>query len=528
MTSSLDRKESLGSQQLLAALFVLGLVACAPFFSLYSVGLNDEAVVALGAERLLGGELPYRDWNTRFPPLSYFLTAGSFALFGPGLTGLRFVMVVANSLLALVIFLLSRRLMPLRWALACWALVLVAVGSQIPIVSYHVIALVTYFAGLNSFCGWVQGNDKRSLLWAGTWFALTGFSLQTEAAALLLAGIAVAFYGRSRLTISGFLHFLGALFGVSLLLWGPLVWASSFGTVWQDNVADAVGYTKTFNESPYSLTHLSNRWSGALSNLDTLTWNKAAFVWVFHTFSYLLVWTFEYGLFFPIALVVLAMLARRRTLESPALFVVAFGFCAFLFISKHRMDMLYLKYLTPLWYVLLCWMLWRSGRLGRAGMATVLPLYAVFYLFNVKEAVDSVYPIFTPRGVLFTHSAPVAQWQDAEFRLIAQTTPPGSTTFFYPYACANYFWGGVKNAIKPPVLVPLLYSEERVEQARLDLEASRPALIYHVPLGEEIFSDYPRLDRELFLKTYENERSKLFEPYELLGGPPGLQIYRRK
>lgn len=54
-----------------------------------AIGLGDEGLLAVGAMRVLGGELPNRDFSTLHPPLSFYLVAGLFAVFSPSLRVLR-------------------------------------------------------------------------------------------------------------------------------------------------------------------------------------------------------------------------------------------------------------------------------------------------------------------------------------------------------------------------------------------------------------------------------------------------------
>jgi len=47
-----------------------------------TVGTYDEGLVLVGADRVLRGEMPYRDFWTLYGPGSYYLLAGLFKLFG--------------------------------------------------------------------------------------------------------------------------------------------------------------------------------------------------------------------------------------------------------------------------------------------------------------------------------------------------------------------------------------------------------------------------------------------------------------
>src|ERR1044072_9035928 len=78
----------------------------------YSIGYN-----LYGAERVLDGEIPYRDFHTLYPPATVYLNAAIFKLFGITLFNALFGVMIFKSLTTLVIYACARRVMPCVWAL---------------------------------------------------------------------------------------------------------------------------------------------------------------------------------------------------------------------------------------------------------------------------------------------------------------------------------------------------------------------------------------------------------------------------
>ena len=74
----------------LGALFVAGAIAvvAVPRF-LHGPIWGDEGFLALGAERVLQGQIPNRDFVSLQPPLSFYVVAAAFAAFGTNLVVLR-------------------------------------------------------------------------------------------------------------------------------------------------------------------------------------------------------------------------------------------------------------------------------------------------------------------------------------------------------------------------------------------------------------------------------------------------------
>ena len=52
-------------------------------------GVYDEGLIVCGAVRILHGQLPYRDFNTGYPPAQFYMIAGVFSLFGTTLLAER-------------------------------------------------------------------------------------------------------------------------------------------------------------------------------------------------------------------------------------------------------------------------------------------------------------------------------------------------------------------------------------------------------------------------------------------------------
>src|SRR5215472_12274296 len=69
----------------------------------------DEGIVLQGAERVLRGELPYRDFFTFYTPGSFYLIAFIFRVFGDSLVMARVSLAISGATCALVTYLLVRR-----------------------------------------------------------------------------------------------------------------------------------------------------------------------------------------------------------------------------------------------------------------------------------------------------------------------------------------------------------------------------------------------------------------------------------
>src|SRR5215472_14361053 len=79
----------------------------------YSIGYN-----LYGAERILEGQVPYRDFHTLYPPATVYLNAALLKVFGVRLYTALFGVFVFKALTTTVIYLSGRQVMPRAWATA--------------------------------------------------------------------------------------------------------------------------------------------------------------------------------------------------------------------------------------------------------------------------------------------------------------------------------------------------------------------------------------------------------------------------
>jgi len=78
----------------------------------YSIGYN-----LYGAERVLNGEVPYRDFHTLYPPATVYLNAVVFKLLGVRLYSALLAVFVFKTLATAAIYLAGRQVMPRAWAI---------------------------------------------------------------------------------------------------------------------------------------------------------------------------------------------------------------------------------------------------------------------------------------------------------------------------------------------------------------------------------------------------------------------------
>ncbi len=95
---------------------------------LNGINPHDEGLVLQAAARIVGGELPYRDFYANYGPGQYYLDGALDFLFGPSLLTWRIVRVALDALVAVLAYALVRREGSEPLALLAWVAVLFAMA----------------------------------------------------------------------------------------------------------------------------------------------------------------------------------------------------------------------------------------------------------------------------------------------------------------------------------------------------------------------------------------------------------------
>jgi hypothetical protein len=182
----------------------------------YSIGYN-----LYGAERVVDGEVPYRDFHTLYPPATVYLNAAIFKYFGITLYNALFGVMIFKVLTTLAIYGCARRVMPASWALvaASFSLIWLRPNGPFKAVPMHYGAL---FLSLALFFLLDKKNNRLSLILAG--IALGVLALfKHNIGAYALAGTLATFLIDEKETKLSFKYLTGNIRAIVTLLAGFLL-----------------------------------------------------------------------------------------------------------------------------------------------------------------------------------------------------------------------------------------------------------------------------------------------------------------
>ena len=171
----------------LCAVSILFLWPFANYTGLYS----DEGIILQGAERILRGEVPYRDFFTFYTPLSYYWTALRLRVFGNSFFVARAILLVYGGAFSMVIYLVARRVCSRNVSILTAYLFLATGLPQCFTVLHNwdgaFWAALAFYAAVR----WLQSGNSFTALATGTLASLTVLTNQSIGAGFLL-GLGVA------------------------------------------------------------------------------------------------------------------------------------------------------------------------------------------------------------------------------------------------------------------------------------------------------------------------------------------------
>ncbi len=158
------------------------------------VDVADEGIPTYGAQRILDGDIPYKDFWTIYAPGQFYVLAGLFKVFGSSVLVERlFDIAVRAHVSALVLLILFRLAAPV-WGVVCWLVVTLWLKYfgyySYPNFPAMMFSLASLYLLLGYFC---KERPKTRLFFAGALTGLAGLFRQDSGFYLFLSQSLVVF-----------------------------------------------------------------------------------------------------------------------------------------------------------------------------------------------------------------------------------------------------------------------------------------------------------------------------------------------
>jgi 4-amino-4-deoxy-L-arabinose transferase-like glycosyltransferase len=489
-------EQSLSERLLVLALFLLSFSYLCLFR--HFTGMEpDEGILLQGAQRILGGQVLYRDFFSFYTPGSYYALALLFKIFGSSLPVARTAFALAGAILSSITYLLARRVCSRTVALTMAAL---ATLTTLP---YRFLVLhnwdSTLWACLALYCA-VRLLETPSRKWAftlGLFASLTVLFEQSKGAGLCLGlglGFLAIWFLRGRKLLLNRTEILALVIGFA----GPVAitfayFASQHATttLLADWLWPLEHYSRA-NRVPYGYQNWSDDARHQLFGMGSLPERLIK------------VLAISPCLWIPVLpLIAAGLLAywivrARRSFAAGArptyYVIVSAGFVGLSLSTMFvRADIIHFMYLQPLNCLVLAWLLDGRdlpGRLVRSARplltAYVVAALALFGLVPLLGTLAAHNQLATRHGVVATGV------KDTVVDYVEARVPAGETILVYPYLPLYYYLTGTFSPGRYDYFQPGMHTREQADDIVRELATRRvDVVLFEINFSEKVSHSWP-------------------------------------
>ncbi len=477
------------------ALFLLSFY-CLCIFRHVSALEPDEGIVLQGAQRILAGQVLYRDFFSFYTPGSYYLLALIFRIFGSSLAVARIALALTGAVLSVVTYLLARRVCSRATALTMAAL------GTLTTLPYRFLVLhnwdSTVVACLALYCA-VRLLEVPGRKWAfalGSFASLTVLFEQSKGAGLCL-GLGLGFLAifllqRRPLPSRG--QILAMTFGLAWLFvitFAYFATQHATSTMLADWLWPLQHYSRA-NRVPYGYQNWSDETRHLLFHTGSLPMRLVKVLAVSPCLWIPAIPLIGVGL---LGYWIVQNRARRASDEKSAYYIIVTAAFAGLFLSVAvvRADIIHFMYLQPLNCLVLAWLLdgrdlrgrlFKSARPLLGGYVVIaLCLFGIAPLVGAASAANQV---ATRRGVVTTRG------KDTVIDYVQVHVPAGETILVYPYLPLYYYLTGTFSPSRYDYFQPGMHTEEQADEIIAELASRRvKVVLFETSFAEKIPRAWP-------------------------------------
>jgi 4-amino-4-deoxy-L-arabinose transferase-like glycosyltransferase len=416
-------------------------------FRRYTTMDPDEGIILQGAQRILDGQVLYRDFFSFLTPGSFYQTALLLRIFGDSIIVARTALVIIGASISSITYLLARRVCSRTVSVST------AVVSIIATLPYRFVVLhnwdSTFWAVIGTYAGlrWIESKRSRWALLAGLTISLTCLCEQSKGVGMLL-GVFLTFAAllAARQTTRKIANPAGIAFAIGFL--GPIVGTILFFAAHRalgpmlDDLLWPFRYYSTANHVPYGYQNWSDTTRVLLFGSGTFLERFIALWAVSPCFLIPVLPLISMGLL-VLSLARLASTKYDRAAASYYVYVNAVIVGLLISIYFVRPDIVHFMYVFPLLALVIAWFI-QGTDISLRSFDPIKPLAlgvlaVAFFLFSVSV----LWRVLRPPVRLETRRGTITlERQDEVLATVEAQTRPGDKIFVYPYAPIYYFLSG--------------------------------------------------------------------------------------
>jgi hypothetical protein len=464
----------------------------------------DEGIILQGAQRILRGQVLYRDFFSFLTPGSFYLHALLFRIFGNGFLVPRTALAVAGGLFSSVGYILARRVCSRSSALLGAGL-LTLTTLPYRFLTLHnwdstLLALLALFSAVRL----IETNCGAWALTLGSLTALTILFEQSKGVALAIGLVfgfgAVALANLHKVNRAHLAWLVAGLTWPFLITLAYFISQHALSAMLADWLWPLQHYSAA-NRVRYGYSS----WS---EDTRQMVWESGS--WPMRLFKLFVISPIFFVPVLPLLAIVLFVWWGLRSIRKEAdpaksaHYCVVTGVLAGLLISivAVRADIVHFMYLQPLYGLLLTWIFDGRdipGRLFRAAHPILSGLLVVaFLLFAAPlllRVLNAPHKLETRRGVVMTPAA------DSVLPFTLAHVEPGATLLVYPYLpLYNYFTATV-SPVPYDYFQPGMNTSEQADAILEELKSGgATAVLFEPQFALKIPSSWPGTPEDAILR----------------------------
>jgi len=475
-------------------------------FRRYTAMEPDEGIILQGAQRILHGQVLYRDLFSFITPGSYYLLVLVFGIFGSSMLVARTVLAVCGGFFSVLTYLMARRVC------SRWSALLTTYLVTITCLPWRFLTLhnwdSTLWACFTIYCA-IRVIEARHWGWVlamGSFASVTVLFEQSKGAGLILGlglGFAALMLPGWRLNRFGRPHWVALGAG---LAWPFAVTFAYFGAhhalpaLWADWAWPLHHYTRA-NTVPYGYQEWSSFAREEMLGSGPLSQRLVTLLALSPSFLLPVL---------PIIAIVLLfhwVLAARRghlAAERAAYYVLVCASIAGLLLSVIvvRANIIHFVYLIPIFYLVVAWFMDGADILSplvslikpAATVCLCIAFTALGMAFLLRNS-DGRRLIETRRGLVY------APGPDTVLEYTQAHVPLGSRILVYPYLPLYYYLTGTFSSTRYEYLQPGMHTREQDEEAIREVtEDDTPVVLFEPAFTEAIPASWPNTPLEALAK----------------------------
>jgi 4-amino-4-deoxy-L-arabinose transferase-like glycosyltransferase len=464
-------------------------------FRHYTTLEPDEGIVLQGAERIMAGQIPYRDFFSFYTPGSYYLLAGLFRIFGDSFAVARISLAAVGAICSVVTYVLARRVC--SPGIAVFAAVLATTAGA----AFRFLVLHNPYSTLGCcLCLYAAlrllETHKASWSFAVGSLASITFLIEQSKGAGLVLGLALGIV-TLRVVNRTFPLRKSALIASAIGVFWPM--AITFGYFGAHHATNLMvqswlwplqHYTQA-NHVPYGYQNWSDQSRDAIFHQGPF-WVRV--IKIFIVLPNLLLPVLPLIAIGLLGYWIVRIRGGSCSSSEGTYYVTMCSVLSGLLVSVVivRADILHFMYLAPLWYVVLAWIL--GARVVRSELliAVRVPLVAFtaasFGLLSMAvlfAATGARNHVQTRRGVIATGGT------ETGIDYIQSRVAPKGQLMIYPYLPLYNYLTDTRSPIRFDYFQPGMNTPEQAQEIISSLVASKAPVLFEPAFAEKIVNSWP-------------------------------------